>query len=144
MDVIFAHIYHLRCSITRSLPKSASFDETQTQTALDVVRTKRAKQLLNEKVTRQSSTMSGSARTTKSGLSGDYERERTVGCADMVAEKVRSKTPTPHHSRPTTPLMSNFWLAAAAASSFSKGVSGSDWKKETVLNVLKPLCFYMF
>ena len=106
LNIIFADIFiYLLCSI-RSLPKSASFDETQTQTALDVVRTKRAKQLLNEKVTRQSSTMSVSARTTKSGLSGDYERERTVGCADMVAEKVKSKTPTPHHSRPTTPQRS--------------------------------------
>ena len=120
-------MFYLLCLI-RSLPKSASFDETQTQTALDVVRTKRAKQLLNqEKVTRQSSSVSGhsasTARTTKSGLvmSGDYtERtvgcadmrgdytERTVGCADMVAEKVTrsSKTPTPHHSRPTTPQRS--------------------------------------
>ena len=50
--------------------------------------------------------VSGGARTTKSGLSGDRpERERTVGCADMVTEKViRSKTPTPHHSRPVTPV----------------------------------------
>ena len=75
----------------RPLPKSASFDESQT--ALDVVRTKRAKQLLNDKVPRQSSGASGagtsvntggsSSRTTKSGLS----QERTVGCADMVADK---------------------------------------------------------
>ena len=73
----------------RPLPKSASFDESQT--ALDVVRTKRAKQLLNDKVPRQSSGASGAgtsvntgnSRTTKSGLS----QERTVGCADMVADK---------------------------------------------------------
>ena len=97
----------------RSLPKSSSFDETQT--ALDVVRTKRAKQHLLEKTGSRSSGGQGevraSARTTKSGLSG--ERERTVGCTDIVqltstSEKDvrrerRSKTPTPHSSRPVTP-----------------------------------------
>ena len=93
--------------LIRSLPKSASFDESQT--ALDVVRTKRAKQLMIEKSggggggqSRQAP-VSGGARTTKSGLSG----ERVVGCADLVTEKVmRSKTPTPHHSRPVTPVTS--------------------------------------
>ena len=92
----------------RSLPKSASFDESQS--ALDVVRTKRAKQQLSEKVSRQQQ-QAATARTTKSGLSGD--RERTVGCSDLVAgvaelskEKVagRSRTPTPHPSRPVTPV----------------------------------------
>ena len=92
----------------RSLPKSASFDESQS--ALDVVRTKRAKQQLSEKVSRQQ--QAATARTTKSGLSGD--RERTVGCSDIVAgvaelskEKVAragSRTPTPHPSRPVTPV----------------------------------------
>ena len=93
----------------RSLPKSASFDESQS--ALDVVRTKRAKQQLSEKVSRQQQ-QAATARTTKSGLSGD--RERTVGCSDIVAgvaelskEKVAragSRTPTPHPSRPVTPV----------------------------------------
>ena len=102
-------------SCLRSLPKSASFDETQT--ALDVVRTKRAKQHLLEKSGSRGGggqgqgEARGGARTTKSGLSG--ERERTVGCTDLVqlastSEKEvrrerRSKTPTPHNSRPVTP-----------------------------------------
>ena len=98
------------------MPKSASFDETQT--ALDVVRTKRAKQHLLEKSGSRGGgggqgqeTRSGGARTTKSGLSG--ERERTVGCGDLVSiggtmekearRERRSKTPTPHNSRPVTP-----------------------------------------
>ena len=73
------------------------------------MRTKRAKQHLLEKSGSRGGAAGSSARTTKSGLSGD--RERTVGCSDLVqltstsekAGRERSKTPTPHHSRPVTP-----------------------------------------
>ena len=78
-------VYLITLHFSRSLPKSASFDDSQT--ALDVVRNKRAKQMSTEKVPRQSSHSSqapSTSRTTKSGLS----QERTVGCADIVADKV--------------------------------------------------------
>ena len=64
------------------------------------MRTKRAKQLLTEK---SSTKFSATSRTSRSGLSG----ERTVGCADLVdIGRDKSKTPTPHHSRPVTPQRS--------------------------------------
>ena len=70
-----------RAGPNRPMPKSASFDDSQT--ALDVVRTKRAKQLLTEK---SSTKFPTTTRTTKSGLSV----ERTVGCADLVDLEVLS------------------------------------------------------
>ena len=107
MNIHCAEFNILYFPCLRSLPKSASFDETQT--ALDVVRTKRAKQHLLEKTGSRGgggqAEVRAGARTTKSGLSG--ERERTVGCTDIVDKEARrerrSKTPTPHNSRPVTP-----------------------------------------
>ena len=95
-----------RAAPNRSLPKSASFDDSQS--ALDVVRTKRAKQFLTEK----SSTKFAVARTTKSGLSS----ERSVGCADLVdIGRDKSKTPTPHHSRPASPQTTHTLLSPETA-----------------------------